>query len=231
MGKRGPAAVSRIALRGFSRLYFRDLRALARGRKIRKFSGQRYEKHIHEHLSPRPSYGQRLEIEEQVAKSVSAGEISIENAPGVIGDLVVIKQFLKNRNAHDAAEKMAWVKHDELKCTSAIQAILNGSADEIRQACVGAFKIVEKEVRKGEFQPVEIPVWPIDDGSQFPYYLAIHAEQIVTARIDPHYPGSNRPSSQEKQLRFLARALAGAVQGRSTRTAINILNRRKKKRK
>lgn len=49
------------------------------------------------------------------------------------------------------------------------------------------------------------------------------AEEFVEAKRDPRYPRSNRPSNQLKQLWFLSRALAGAVYGVKTRTAINLV--------
>jgi hypothetical protein len=77
-----------------------------------------------------------------------------------------------------------------------------------------------------ETRDVEIPAWPIPVGSTFPGYLAQYAEQYVAALHDPRFPQCNvasRPSTKLKQFWFLSRALAGALFGITTRTAINLV--------
>ena len=49
------------------------------------------------------------------------------------------------------------------------------------------------------------------------------AQQFLQAMKDRHYPRSRRPTTLRKKLWFLSRALAGAVDGISTRTAINLV--------
>jgi hypothetical protein len=49
------------------------------------------------------------------------------------------------------------------------------------------------------------------------------AEKLVKSKSDARYPKSARPSSFEKRLTFLARALAGITVGMSPRRAVNIL--------
>jgi hypothetical protein len=65
--------------------------------------------------------------------------------------------------------------------------------------------------------------WPISPASMFPVYLKEHASDFVAATNDPRFPRSDRPSNRLKQLWFLSRALAGAVFGVKTRTAINLV--------
>jgi hypothetical protein len=60
-------------------------------------------------------------------------------------------------------------------------------------------------------------------GRPFVGCLYKNAGKLVKAKSDPRYPKSARPSSLEKRLRFLARALAGITVGMSPRRAINIL--------
>jgi len=73
---------------------------------------------------------------------------------------------------------------------------------------------------------IEVPAWPIAVGSSLPTYMAQYAEQYVAALSDPRFPRAStfqRPSTRLKQFWFLSRALAGALYGVSTRTAINLV--------
>jgi hypothetical protein len=65
--------------------------------------------------------------------------------------------------------------------------------------------------------------WPISVQSVLPHYLSQYASEFVVAKSDPRFPQSIRPSSRFKQLWFLSRALAGAIHGYETRTAINLV--------
>jgi len=60
-------------------------------------------------------------------------------------------------------------------------------------------------------------------GRPFVGCLSKLAEKLVRAKADPRYPKSARPSSFEKRLTFLARALAGITVGLSPRRAVNLL--------
>jgi len=97
----------------------------------------------------------------------------------------------------------------------------NTTTAQIRDLCKNAFMtriIMEREV--------EVSAWPIPPGSPLPTYLSQHAEQFVAALQDRRFPTgdvSTRPSTQLKQFWFLSRALAGALFGVTTRTAINLV--------
>ena len=60
-------------------------------------------------------------------------------------------------------------------------------------------------------------------GKPFVSCLHKHAEKLIQSKADSRYPKSSRPSSFEKRLTFVARALAGITVGMSPRRAINIL--------
>jgi len=94
--------------------------------------------------------------------------------------------------------------------------------DRIRRLCAEAF-LPPHEFKDdyGNVLTVPQPNWPISGESKLPTFLSEHAEQFIEARKDPRFPKSGRPSSRLKQLWFLSRALAGAVHGIATRTAIN----------
>jgi len=96
---------------------------------------------------------------------------------------------------------------------------------QIREICREAF--MTRTVTLGsETREVEVPAWPIPAGSMFPTYLSKFAEEYVAALNDPRFPRcdvSRRPTNRLKQFWFLSRALAGALYGVKTRTAINLV--------
>ena len=68
------------------------------------------------------------------------------------------------------------------------------------------------------------PNWPISTQSVLPFYLSKYASEFIEAKHDPKFPKSTeRPSSRLKQLWFLSRALAGAIDGYKARTSINMV--------
>jgi hypothetical protein len=100
------------------------------------------------------------------------------------------------------------------------------SPEEVREICKDAFMTSTFEIEPGVTKEVEVPAWPISVGSTLPTYLSQYAEQYVAALQDRRFPRcdvSRRPSNQLKQLWFLSRALAGAICGVKTRTAINLV--------
>jgi hypothetical protein len=96
--------------------------------------------------------------------------------------------------------------------------------DEIEVICDDAFITTRVEVQPNVFRDVKIPNWHISTGSMLPTYLRQFASEFMAARKDKRFPkSSKRPTTRLKQLWFLSRALAGAVFGVSTRTAINLV--------
>jgi hypothetical protein len=100
---------------------------------------------------------------------------------------------------------------------------------QVRDICKGAFVRRKVEVvdpitsKPAGYRDVEIRNWPIASGSMFPRHLSQYAEQFIVAKQDSRFPHSSRPTNLLKQLWFLSRALAGAVFGIQTRTAINLV--------
>ena len=92
---------------------------------------------------------------------------------------------------------------------------------QVRELCKESLMKVEYKGRE-----IEVPAWPIPVGSSLPTYLDQYAGQYVAALNDPRFPRASifqRPSTRLKQFWFLSRALAGALYGVSTRTAINLV--------
>jgi hypothetical protein len=97
------------------------------------------------------------------------------------------------------------------------------TADRIREICKDAFVPRTFEVEPGVFKTWSVSNWPISFGSMLPTCLAEFAREFVAAKGDLRCPRSTRPTNRLKQLWFLSRALAGAVFGVKTRTAINLV--------
>ncbi len=95
---------------------------------------------------------------------------------------------------------------------------------QIVDICKDAFTTREFEDEYGTVRKIRVPHnWPISGESKLPSSLSKHAAEFIAAKNDPRFPKSSRPTNLLKQLWFLSRALAGAVQGIKTRTAINLI--------
>lgn len=66
---------------------------------------------------------------------------------------------------------------------------------------------------------------PRKSGKPFVETLSTKAGQFLAAKNDRRYPGSERASSEDKRLRYLARAMAGITLKRSPRTSVDLLAR------
>jgi hypothetical protein len=98
---------------------------------------------------------------------------------------------------------------------------------EIATICEDAFSTRRIKIGVGLEKEVQVPNWPISPGSILPSSLSEFAAEFIAAKNDSRFPRSSRRTSRAKQLWFLSRALAGAVQGISTRTAINLIGSRR----
>lgn len=108
--------------------------------------------------------------------------------------------------------------------TEVIEELLRADTPEkIKEICSDAFTTRRIEVEPGIEIDNPVSNWPISSESVLPRYLAQHAKEFIDAKNDRRFPGSSRPTNRLKQLWFLARALAGAVLGVRTRTAINLV--------
>jgi hypothetical protein len=97
------------------------------------------------------------------------------------------------------------------------------TAERVRTICADAYVMVRREVEPGVVKEVQVQNWPISLGSVLPIYLSQYSTEFIVAKDDVRFPKSHRSTSRRKQLWFLSRALAGAVFGVSTRTAINLV--------
>jgi len=73
----------------------------------------------------------------------------------------------------------------------------------------------------------ESPFWlnPKRGATEFHRVLSENPESLLAAKLDPRWPRSNRPTSQGRRIRFLARSMAGITMGIRIRTAQDLLAR------
>jgi hypothetical protein len=218
MGRRGPEPTSAQELYSFAQLFYWDLRSLAEGYSRTWFDKKRYEEKWCE-LDESQS-GPGVRTGEQDTQGVTQGSTSDD----ADDDIRQIRQWEKDQERHLFAWDEATIQKRIPGEPDVLKDLLEAETPErIRKICKDAFVVGRREVRAGDFRDVRLANWPISNGSTFPHYLALHAEQFLAAKRDPRFPRSNRPSNQLKQLWFLSRALAGALFNVSTRTAINLV--------
>jgi hypothetical protein len=98
---------------------------------------------------------------------------------------------------------------------------------EVRAICSGGYRtqvfdLIHPGTHQLERREMKVHVWPLEFESTLPKDISDHAEEWIAALRDRRYPRSSRGTSELKQVWFLSRALAGAVLGLSTRTAVNL---------
>jgi hypothetical protein len=203
---------------------YSDFRRLAEGRTRLWFDRREYEQLVAAPITEviRFSPQEKARLEETVEEEVRTGRLKEADKEERLRDLersetLPIRDFFAREEA--MKEKRFPGEPEVLKV------LLDPSTtpEQIRELCKDAF--MSRTVTVGsEAREVEVPAWPIVIGSVLPGYLSQYAEEFVAAKRDRRFPRceiSRRPTNQFKQLWFLSRALAGAVFGEATRTAIN----------
>jgi hypothetical protein len=134
-------------------------------------------------------------------------------------------QFYANRD--EALDQLAEMTTKQLKIPGEPEVFHNllhaETPDQIQEICKDAFVERDIETEPGQRRKALMRNWPISPGSVLPMYLSQYAAEFIAAKRDPRFPRSGRPSSVLKQIWFLSRALAGALYGVQTRTAINLV--------
>ena len=214
----------------FAHQFYWDFRKIAEGRQRLKFDQNEYERLIAEpngilDYSPRERLKLRARIQSQVEREIRAGQLRPVQRQKRIRELEWedsrgIREFM----AREGAAKQIKVPGEP----DVIAALVSPDTtpERLRELCKEAVMSRTVEVEPGVFREIEVPAWPIPPGSTFPTYLSEYAERYVAALKDPRFPKcdvSKRPSNRLKQFWFLSRALAGALYGVSTRTAINLV--------
>jgi hypothetical protein len=222
-----PQQVNPGNLYAFAHQFYWDLRRIAEG-----FTRQRLDRSKCEALFAevdkmdlRLTPEQMAEIEAKADEQIRNGHLKASERTQWIRDredswLLALRQDFRQSAAEEATKRLKVQGEPEI-----IKQLLEAETpDRVREICDDAFIQVNCEIVPGTFRELTLPNWPIPAGSPLPGYLSQYASEFIAARKDARFPrSSDRPTSRLKQLWFLSRALAGALYGVRTRTAINLV--------
>lgn len=214
-------------LYSFAHLFYWDFRRIVEG-----FTRQRFDRNKHENLlrdiekiELQLTSEQLAEIEAKADEAIRNGRLKESERLDWIGDredslLLAIRQDFLQWAGEEATRQLKVPGEPEV-ITQLLEA---ETPDQVREICKDAFTQVNCQIAPGVFKELTLPNWPISVGSVLPSYLSQYASEFIAARKDPRFPrATDRPTSRLKQLWFLSRALAGALYGVKTRTAINLV--------
>jgi hypothetical protein len=224
-----PSPVDPGTLYAVAHQFYWDFRRLSEGR-----SKWFFDKNKHKQLEKQVQEAELQLTDEQKVRAAEAAEEEIRS--GSIQESererrireIEESQLFATRAClfHDAAEEAR--RAVRVRGEPEVLEVLldtNTTPEQIRELCKDA--LMKRTVTLGsETREVEVPAWPIPVGSTFPIYLTEFAEDYVAALHDSRFPRcdvSQRPTNRLKQFWFLSRALAGALYGVTTRTAINLV--------
>jgi hypothetical protein len=178
-----------------------------------------------EQIRAQLSLSQISRLEEYVEEEIQAGRLDRASRETRLRDLEHSNFFANLGFRHMQAAEEAKYRLKVPGEPEVFEELLRAETPaEVRRICNDAFVSITIEVALGQKKDVVVPNWPISAGSMLPSYLSQYAAEFLAARKDPRFPRStDRPTSRLKQLWFLSRALAGALYGVRTRTAINIV--------
>jgi hypothetical protein len=219
------------SLYAFAHQFYWDFRRIAEGMPRWRINTQRQrqlEAELNQKSDAQLREEGRRDRERMVENEIRAGVLKEDQRESRLreieeAEIPVTREWLRRCIADEAREEHRFRGESEV-----INALLDPKTTpaRVRDICKEAFMRRRFEVEPGVIKEVEVPAWPIPPGSPFPGYLSQYAEQYIEALRDPRFPRcdvSTRPSSQLKQFWFLSRALAGALFGVTTRTAINLV--------
>jgi hypothetical protein len=206
--------------------FYWEFRRIAEGRIRWKFDRKKYEESIQDvdkmqliDDEDRTRHKQLVDAEIREGRLEESGREAwlreIENS-----ELLVRREMYRQEAGQTATREIRVPGEPDI-----IRDLLQAETPErVCEICKDSVTSRTVEVQPGSFEELSgFPNWPLPVGSPLPWYMSQYAEEFVEAKRDPRYPRSNRPSSQPKQIWFLSRALAGAVYGVRTRTAINLV--------
>lgn len=222
-----PKQVDPGTLYVFAHQLYWDLRRLEEGTSRLRFDPKEHERltAAPKNPTPRLSDEQTASIEQVVEEEIRTGRLQESKKKTRVRDL---RNNLRSAT-HETLSYVAGVEATKRLAVpgepDVLSDLLNAdNREQVLRSCESAFAMVEREVAPGIVRKVKWPNWPISVGSTLPHNLAKFASEFVAAKRDSRYPKSTqRPSTRLKQLWFLSRALAGAIFGVKTRTAINLV--------
>ena len=212
-------------LHAFAHQFYWDFRRLDEGRSRLWFDRRHYDRFMAAPPDIGYSAHEMEKLEAKVEDEIQRCQLTQENLEKRLQELkredsVGFLVFL----ATQEATKQIKVPGEP----DVIQTLLspNTTAEQIRELCKTSVMMRTVEIEPGVFREIEMLAWPLPAGSVFPTYLSQYAEKYIAALHDPRFPRcdtSIRPTNRLKQFWFLSRALAGALYGVATRTAINLV--------
>jgi hypothetical protein len=223
-----PRKIDPGTLYTFAHQFYWDFRRLSEGKVRWRFNEKRYQT-LRTELEKMPLIddADRAHHREIAEQEIARGELDPRKKTERLRDIEDAEVRARKDFYHHEAVLAA---RDELRVpgeSDVIEVLLNPrtTPQEIRELCKES--LMTRIFKIGnETREVEVAAWPIVVGSTLPTYISEYAEQYVAALNDPRFPScdvSDRPSSRLKQFWFLSRALAGALYGVRTRTAINLV--------
>jgi hypothetical protein len=221
-----PQVVDPGSLYAFAHLFYWEFRGLVEGGWRWRPDEERYAglKAEIEKEDPKLGPDQKRSIENVVQQEVREGRLNVNDIAkrrsDLEQDLLRMTRDLQLRDAAEDARKRLKIPGEPEVFDALLEA---ETPEQVRKICQDAFVMRSIEVAPGQYREVKVANWPISGGSALPAYLTQHAREFLAAKADPRFPGSSRSSSRLKQIWFLSRALAGAIYGIKTRTAINLI--------
>jgi hypothetical protein len=207
MGAGRPTKADPVTLYAFAHQFYWDFRRLTEGRSRDWLDRKKHQQLVGAIANLRLNNEQETRYQQTVDEEIRAGRLSEDERAAGLRDLKDGGLFVTRAWAENIAVE---------ESTRTVK--VPGESDVLeRLLSVKTPEAVRKICR-------DAPNWPISSGSVLPTHLQEHAKEFIAARKDPRFPRSlRRPTSQLKQIWFLSRALAGAVFGVKTRTAINLV--------
>jgi hypothetical protein len=207
-----------------------DFRRLAEGRP-RQFLDRRKREELNRRVEKaklQPSRARKARLEQMAEEEIRNGRLNPIEKDQWLRDTEEGERLARRVSLHQSLAERFTKRLKFRAELDVLEALLDPktSPEQVREICKDAFMTRTFEIEPGVTKAVEVPAWPISVGSTLPTYLSQHAEQYVAALQDRRFPRcdvSRRPSNQLKQFWFLSRALAGAICGIKTRTAINLV--------
>lgn len=225
MGAGRPAKVPNPGeLYALAHVFYWDLKAVAEGLFRVRYIKPLFDKLLAEAEATELTPDQLAITEQQVIGEIQKGWLAESEKGRQLEDLreelLFGIKFQKRNEAAECSKRSVPVPGEP----DVIEELLNTTAPaRVKEICRDAFTTRRVQVELGIESQIPYPNWPISPGSVLPTYLSQHAEEFIEAKNDSRYPRSSRPTNRLKQLWFLSRALAGAVHGIRTRTAINLV--------
>jgi hypothetical protein len=222
-----PRKVDPGSLYAFAHQFYWDFRRIAEGGTRRRLDKAMYEAlvaRINE-MEIQITKEERSNIESIANREIESGRLKkadkrsfIRNAED--SQVIVNRDWMCRRAAETATKELSIPGESEI-----IAELLEANTPrQIRKICADSQSQITFTISTGEIKKINVPNWPLPEGSVLPSYLSQYASEFIAAKSDPRFPKSAiRPSSRLRQLWFLSRALAGALYGIKTRTAINLV--------